>query len=329
MRRRKRRIILITAILLAAIFLLGYMKFFNGSFIYVSTGMRKNEFFKVGDLKSDICEADILLSDARREYEKLFGADIWNEKIGDVTFDDYVKEQVKAKLERIYCMNLLAKEKGTVLSRTQKEGVANAVDTFYAGLSSDEISQYSITKDKLTSMFTSFAVAESLYSDITSGQNTEVSYDDARVIQIQYICTDNESDIKEAKKRIDNNEVFYVVARDYNPSEYERECRKGELDSAFEEAAYNLSTGEVSDIIKVQDKYYIIKCSSDNDKTKTEANKVAMENKKGLDYFNSVFEEYEQKHYVEVNEKIWNTKKTSTAKVFSVSFEDIYNQYLK
>ena len=54
-----------------------------------------------------------------------------------------------------------------------------------------------------------------------------------------------------------------------------------------------------------------------------------MENKKGLDYFNSVFEEYEQKHYVEVNEKIWNTKKTSTAKVFSVSFEDIYNQYLK
>ena len=100
MRRRKRRIILITAILLAAIFLLGYMKFFNGSFIYVSTGMRKNEFFKVGDLKSDICEADILLSDARREYEKLFGADIWNEKIGDVTFDDYVKEQVKAKLER-------------------------------------------------------------------------------------------------------------------------------------------------------------------------------------------------------------------------------------
>ena len=101
------------------------------------------------------------------------------------------------------------------------------------------------------------------------------------------------------------------------------------MDSAFEEAAYNLSTGEVSDIIKVQDKYYIIKCSSDNDKTKTEANKVAMENKKGLDYFNSVFEEYEQKHYVEVNEKIWNTKKTSTAKVFSVSFEDIYNQYLK
>ena len=215
MRRRKRRIILITAILLAAVFLFGYMKFFNGSFIYISTGIRKNEFFKVGDLKADICEADILLSDARREYEKLFGADIWNEKIGDVTFDDYVKEQVKAKLERIYCMNLLAKEKGTVLSRTQKEGVANAVDTFYAGLSSDEISQYSITKDKLTSMFTNFAVAESLYSDITSGQNTEVSYDDARVIQIQYICTDNESDIKEARKRIDNNAIMFYKDGSY------------------------------------------------------------------------------------------------------------------
>ena len=328
-KQRKTEITIIAVVVVVALLIAGYMKFFNGKFIYISTGMKKTEFCKVGSMKADMCEADILLSDARKEYEKLFGTDIWSQSIGDVTFDDYVKEQVKAKLERIYCMNLLAKEKGTALSRTQKEGISNAVDTFYSSLAQEQINNHSITKDKLTNMFTAFAVAETLYSDMTTAENVEVSYDDARVIRIQYICTDNEDDIKKAQERISNDEVFYVVARDYNPDEYERECRRGELDSAFEEAAYNLATGEVSDIIKVNGKYYIIKCSSDNDKSKTEANKSSMEEKKRLEFFNNTFEKYEKQHYVEINESVWKLKKTSKADMFDVNFEDVYNQYLK
>ena len=33
-------------------------------------------------------EADILLSDAKSEYEDLFGTDIWNQSVGDVKFDE-------------------------------------------------------------------------------------------------------------------------------------------------------------------------------------------------------------------------------------------------
>jgi foldase protein PrsA len=327
-RQRKSEIFVIVIVIIAAILIAGYMKFFNGKIIYISTGMKKTEFCKVGNLTADMCEADILLSDARREYENIFGEDVWNQSIGDVTFNDYVKEQVKAKLERIYCMNLLAQEKGTALSRTQKENISNAVDAYYATLTSQQISYYSITKEKLTNMFTAFAIAETLYSDMTSAEDVEVSYDDARVIRIQYICADSEEEIKQAQARIENDEVFYVVAKDYNPDEYERECRRGELDSAFEEAAYNLATGEVSDIISANGKYYIIKCSSDNDKSKTEANKTTMEDKKCLELFNQTFEAYEKETYVELNETVWKTKKVSTAEIFDAGFEDIYNQYL-
>ncbi len=327
-KQRKIEIAIIVFVVLAALVIAGYIRFFNGKFIYISTGMKKTEFFKVGGLTADICETDILLSDARQEYENIFGTDVWNQSIGDVTFDDYVKEQVKAKLERIYCMNLLAGEKGTTLSRTQREAVSNAVDTYYAGLSQSQIDGYSITKEKLNTLFTYFAIAENLYSDMTSAENFEVSYDDARVIRVQYICADSEEDIKAAKKRLDGGEAFYAVAKDYNPDEYERECKRGELESAFEEAAYNLSTGEVSDIVEAGGRYYIIKCSSDNDKSKTESNKTAMEEQKRLEYFNSIFEEYEKKYYVELNENVWKSKRTSRAEIFDVNFEDIYNQYL-
>ena len=47
-----------------------------------------------------------------------------------VNMDDYVKDQVRSKLIRVKCMNLSAKEKGVVLSRTQKDAVSSAADTF-------------------------------------------------------------------------------------------------------------------------------------------------------------------------------------------------------
>ena len=92
-------------------------------------------------------EADILLADAKSEYEDLFGTDIWNQSVGDVKFDEYVKEQVKAKLERVYCMNVLADKKGVVLSRNQKTAVSDAAEEYYNSLSDEKRNEFNITKE--------------------------------------------------------------------------------------------------------------------------------------------------------------------------------------
>ena len=51
---------------------------------------------------------------------------------------------------------------------------------------------------------------------MTDNLDIEVSYDEARVITVQYICADTLEDIKKAQERLDNKEIFYVVAKDYN-----------------------------------------------------------------------------------------------------------------
>lgn len=318
--------LLVTAAAALLIFL--YIRFFNGTLIYISTGFGKDDLFKTGNTTASLMEAKILLSDAKTEYEELFGSDIWQQSVGDVGFDDFVKDQVKTKLERVYCMNLMAEEKGVVLSRSSRDAVEDAADEYYGSLTDEQIDEFNITREKLVNMFTRFAVAEALYNDMTEGLDVEVSYDEARVITIQYICADTMEHIQEAKKRLDNNEIFYVVARDYNPDEYERECRRGELDESFEEAAYNLASGEVSGIVEAGGKYYIIKCTSDNDKSKTEANRTAVLEKRKLEAFNEEFEPFEAKQFVEFNSKAWNKIKTSSMGKISVKFEEIYNSYL-
>lgn len=332
MKRKKRKrwdFIVAFLIALIALGIVAYIKFWNGKFVYVSTGFQETELFKVDTMKADVMEANLLLSDAKKEYEKLFGSSIWNQNIEDITFNDYVKEQVKTKLIRVYCMNLMADETGVALSRTVKDGIEEATDEYFNSLNQGVIDKYKITKEKVKKMFTNFAKAAAFYNDCTEDFKAEISLDDARVITIQYICANTKEEIDAAKARLDNNEIFYVVARDVNQGEYERECRKGELDETFEKAAYNLKSGEVSDIVEVDGKYYIIKCNSDNEKSKTEANKIAILEKKKLDSFNEMFEPYEAQKYISFNQELWEQCNISGMVTIDESFENIFHSHIK
>ncbi len=129
-KQRKMRLIALLITAVAALLIFGYIRFFNGKLIYISTGFGKDDLFKTGNYTATLMEAKILLSDAKTEYEALFGSDIWQQSIGDVSFDDFVKDQVKTKLERVYCMNVMADKRSVVLSRSQRDAVEDAADEY-------------------------------------------------------------------------------------------------------------------------------------------------------------------------------------------------------
>ena len=187
MKRRKKTFIILAVILVVVLLVAGYIKFFNGRLIYFTTGMKNGELIKTAGQKTTYtCEADILMSDVKKEYEEMFGSNIWREKIGDADFESYIKDQIKSKLMRVKAMNVKAKERCVVLGREEKDSVGKAVDAFYNELTESQISSTGITKDKLNTMFTEFAIAQKLYDDLTSSMDIEVSADEARVIAVSY-----------------------------------------------------------------------------------------------------------------------------------------------
>lgn len=330
MKRKHKRILSVSIILLIVLLVVGYMKFFNGTLIYLSTGLKNTELFKVNDKVTYTFEANLLMSDARAQYEKVFGSDVWSQEIDGKTFEEYVKDQIRTKLIRVRCMNEMAAEKGAVLSRDEKDAVSRAVDEYIAGLTPEQIEELGVTKDNLKEMFTDFAVAQRLYNDMTSVMDIEVSADDARVIDIQYISSDSRSDLESAKAELAAGNSFYTVVNKYNAGgSYEYELKRGEMNEAFENAAFNLKSGETSEIIEVDGKFYIIKCTSDNDKVKTEVNKTTILAKKQLEQFNSTFEKYEAGIYVEWNDRQWKKMSVSANDVYAVSFEEVFQANLK
>ena len=152
MKRTKKRIVtfLIIAIAIAAVFV--FIKFFNGNGIYISTGMGKDVLAKVDGQKTYTMDAAVLMSDARSQYEEMFTSSIWSQQIDGKTFEEYVKDQIRVKLIRVRCMNAMAKEKGIVLGREEKDGVKKAVEKYYNALTEEQRSRYNITEDKLISL---------------------------------------------------------------------------------------------------------------------------------------------------------------------------------
>ena len=82
---------------------------------------------------------------------------------------------------------------------------------------------------------------------------------------------------------------------------------------------------QTSGIVEADGRFYIIRCTSDNDKAKTEVNKSSILEKKKLEAFNDKFEQYESSKYVEINKDEWNKLKVSSAPSFNVRFEDLFN----
>ena len=281
MKRNKKRLITALIIIVAVAAVLVFMKFFNGNLLYISTGMGKSVVMKVDGQKTYTFEAEVLMSDAKKQYEDMFGSSIWTEDIDGQPFEEYREEQK---------------------------------------------SQYDITEDKVNQMFTEFAIASKLYNDVTSLMDIEVSSDDARVINIQYIVTDSKEEIDKAYAELNEGNSFFAIAKKYNADgEYEYELRRGEMAKAFEDTAYSLSTGQTSGIVEADGRFYIIRCTSDNDKAKTEVNKSSILEKKKLEAFNDKFEQYESSKYVEINKDEWNKLKVSSAPSFNVRFEDLFN----
>ena len=114
-------------------------------------------------------------------------------------------------------------------------------------------------------------------------------------------------------------------------SEGEKKTRsfgKGEMEPAFEEAAFNLETGEISDIVEAGDGYHIIRCISTFNREETDANKVKIVEKRREEVFGQEYDAFVKTLARSLNDELWETVSfIENEEVATKDFFDIYNQY--
>lgn len=349
MRNRNRRM---AAALLTVLLLLlsGCMDSLKGSKVVLTTGFEKNEVFRIEDMSCILPEAMVYLINTKNRYESVYGREIWNVSLDGVTLEENIKETVLAQLAQQKTMNLLARQNGVALSEEEEARVMQAAETYFQSLSEEEKSALQITVKDVEELYREYALARKVYQYVIKDINPEISDDEARTITVQYIyfrtCildgTGKKIEYSEEEKQeilrkaeevrfqLKNEEAdFEELILKYSDSE-EGTCSfgKGEKDQAFEDAAFNLETDEISDIVETPDGYYLIKCISTFNRTETDANKVKIVEKRREEVFGQEYEDFVAALTRNLNEDLWQSVSLAgTENITTSDFFDVFNKY--
>lgn len=349
MRNRKKRV---TAALLIVLLLLlsGCMDSMKGSRVVLTTGFEKNEVFRIEDMSCTLPEAMVYLINTKNRYESVYGREIWDVSLDGVTLEENVKEIVLAQLAQQKTMNLLARQNGVTLSEEEEARASQAADTYFQSLSEEEKDTMQITLKDVEELYREYALARKVYQYIIKDINPEISDDEARTITVQYIyfrtCvldgTGKKIEYSEEEKQeilqkaeevrslLKNEEAdFEELILKYSDSE-EGTCSfgKGEKDPAFEEAAFNLETGEISNIVETADGYYLIRCMSTFNRAETDANKIKIVEKRREEVFGQEYEAFVVTLTRNLNEELWKgVTFTGTENITTSDFFEIFGEY--
>ncbi|MCF2656700.1 peptidylprolyl isomerase [Lacrimispora saccharolytica] len=320
--------------------------------VVMSVGMSKDEVFRVDDMTCSRTEMLVYISNIAGEYVDVYGRDIFEASVEGETLGENVKQQALAKVSQVKVINLLALDRGVEPTEELLSVINEATDEYLESISEEELSRYQIDRDKIYDMYYEYGMSKLMYSTIIKDINPEISDDEARTITVEHILlktfdidengnrVELDSFTKEEKKRlaeelvqrIEGGENFETLAAEYSEdANLTYAFGKGEMDAVFENAAFNLSGGEVSGVVETEFGYHIIKCISTFNREITDENKVKILKNRRDQAFRDIYDDFEENVSRELNDKIFDSlpdmkdERIGSKNFFDV-FEDRWNE---
>lgn len=320
-----------------------------GTKVVLTTGFEKDEIFRIETNSCKLSELMVYLTTIQNRYESVFGREIWETRADGMTLEENVKNIALAQIAQIKTMNLMAEKYEVKLSDEEEAQAENAAKAYYETLGEREIELMGVTEKTIRSLYKELARAEKMYQYTIKDINPEISDDEARTITVQHILIKTyaldgtgkkieytEEAKKDAYRRAVEvmglakaGEDFDALIRRYSEDDKATySFGKGEMDEAFETAAFNLGTEEISDVVETEFGYHIIKCINTFDKEETDANKVKIVEQRREEAFGQEYDAYVETLTRNLNEELWNSVNfIHDEDVHTQNFFEIYTAY--
>jgi len=320
-------ILIIVGLIVLICFMINRQRDGNAKVVFTKN-LGKDEIFRIGDEICKTSELMVFLTTAQGQYERVYDEKIWTTQLDGVTLADSVKETVLEKVAQIKTMYLLAKSRGISLDDAEKECAIAAAKDYLEHVSAEQREQLGFSEEMLTSLYEEYALANKVYQDIIRDINPEISDDEARIVTVQHIL------IRTYERDADGNRVDFMTAD--KQKAYEKACSiwteatsgeksfeelasrysddnnitysfgKGEMEEAFETAAFQLGTDEISPVVEGESGYHIIKCISTFDKDETAENKKKILEQRREEAFGQEYNEFVDTLARKLNQSAWD-----------------------
>lgn len=210
-----------------------------------------------------------------RSYNKWYGEDIWSQEIDGKTLLQIVKEQV---LEKLITEELITQEAKKMGLKIDNEQIDEMYKGFSEQLEKDEELKKFYEEKNIDEEFVKKQMRMELYvNEFRNRVFVEAGLDDEEKlnelvknypteVKVRHILVKDEKLANELLERIKAGEDFAELAKQYSEDPGSKEnggdlgyFSKGVMVPEFEDAAFSLKVGEVSEPVKTKFGYHIIK----------------------------------------------------------------------
>jgi foldase protein PrsA len=244
----------------------------------------------------------------RNRYEQVYTDRIWDAVMeGGETFEEYLLDQVRIFMENMKTMTLLAEDQGIVLSTGEQDRVRRLARNYYSELSRTEIEYMGISEEDVAVLYQDYYTANKVVEKLTEGLDLEVSDSEAKVITIREMRLKDRASADLAYGKLqEEGSDFSAVAREVTgASPQERRIGRGEVPEALEEAAFGLASGQVSQVVELEDGFCLIQCVNDYEMDATRERKAQIYKERKNWAFQQIYSQFQSEHKVPIPEEIW------------------------
>lgn len=347
--RKLCKLTIIYMLMISASVLLGGCKKDKKTEIVLTTDFEEGEVFRIEKMSCYVPEVMVYLVNSENRYDDIFGPQIWQIPIEGTTLENKYKDTILARLAQIKVMNLMAQDQDFTLDEDDELRVRSAARDYYASLNEAEKQIMGVDEETIYNVYHEFATADRLYHEITDKVDPQISDDEARIVTVRDILIKtykpsatgtvsyNDAERAEAyerisriKEKIDEGADFDVIAEstENEDSQIVYSFGRGMMPAAYEEAAFNLTVGEISDIVETEYGYHILKCVTAYDPEEADKNREAIIKVRKQEAFNNIYDGYIQGLNSNLNADLWDTVAyTKTNAITTTSFFDVYDTY--
>ncbi|MFI3237033.1 MAG: peptidylprolyl isomerase [Lachnospiraceae bacterium] len=315
-----------------------------------TTELGSNTVIEVGGEKVSKQEFLLYVGTVANTYSDIYGEGVWELISGeDGTIGDDCIALALAEVSKLKALDLLAAEYGIALTEDEEELCAAAAVSFMAELSEGEVAYLGVDVSTVTALYEEKLRGDMLYELLLADVTPEISDEEARIVTVQHVLLktyDGDGDgviddsitnsllYEEAvairEMALDGESFESLMSKYSQDTKTTYSFGKGVFEESFEEAAFTLSAGEISEVIMTSHGYHIVKCITSFDQEETELNKLVLMELNKQEAFGDTYEAFLETLEKKQNSDLITSVTIPSKEVFDNSnFFTFYDEYIK